>query len=126
MDKKTQRQKLLRQTALWAAALFGYFIFNRLTGLAIPCVFRKVTGSRCPGCGISHMLIHMSKLEFHEALLSNPLLFFMIPLLLLMLAVKIIFLPPQLEAGSRFLNVTLWVFVGLALIFGVVRNIIGI
>ncbi len=126
MDRRTRRRKLLLQTAVWAAVLSGYYLFNRLTGLAIPCVFRKVTGLRCPGCGVSHMLIHMSKFRFREALTANPLLFFLVPLLILLLAVKIIFLPPQLEAGSRLLTLLMSVFIGLTLVFGVVRNIIGI
>lgn len=126
MDRRTRRRKLLLQTAVWTAVLTGYYLYNRLTGLAIPCIFRKVTGFRCPGCGISHMLIHMSKLQLHEAMLANPLLFFLVPLLLLILAVKIVFLPPQLEAGSRLLTLLMSVLIGLTLIFGVVRNIIGI
>ena len=126
MSDKEKRLRLIRQTAIWAAVLAGYYIFTRLTGLSIPCLFHEITGLKCPGCGATHMATYMAQFRFKAAFHANPLLFFMIPLLLLMLAVKIIFLPPQLEAGSRVLTGIMSVFIVLLVVFGVVRNFIGI
>ncbi len=126
MDRKAERLRLIRLTACWAAVLGGYYIFSSLTGLRIPCLFYEITGLKCPGCGITHMCVHLAHLEFREAFLCNPLLFFMVPLLLIMLAVKIIFLPRWLDGHSPLLNGILAVFIGLLIVFCVVRNIIGI
>lgn len=126
MSDREKRLRLIRHTAAWAAALAGYYIFTRLTGLSIPCLFHEVTGLKCPGCGATHMATHLAKLQFRAAFADNPLLFFLIPLLLIMLAVKIIFLPTQLEAGSRVLTGIMTVFIVLLVAFGVVRNFIGI
>ena len=38
--------------ALLLAAGLGYALWVRLTGLALPCPFRAVTGLLCPGCGV--------------------------------------------------------------------------
>ena len=61
----------------------AYALFIQCTGLGIPCVFRLVTGSRCPGCGMTHAamaLIHgQPKVAFRE----NPLSLSVVPLLLL-------------------------------------------
>ena len=61
----------------------AYALFIQCTGLGIPCVFRLVTGYRCPGCGMTHAamaLIHgQPKVAFRE----NPLSLSVAPLLLL-------------------------------------------
>ena len=44
-----------------AGLLYGIFV--SYTGLAIPCLFRKVTGLLCPGCGVTGMcvaLVHLN------------------------------------------------------------------
>ena len=60
----------------------AYALFIQCTGLGIPCVFRLVTGYRCPGCGMTHAamaLIHgQPKIAFRE----NPLSLSVAPLLL--------------------------------------------
>lgn len=60
----------------------AYALFIQCTGLGIPCVFRLVTGYRCPGCGMTHAamaLIHgQPKIAFRE----NPLSLSVVPLLL--------------------------------------------
>ena len=38
-----------------AGLLYGIFV--SYTGLAIPCLFRKVTGLLCPGCGVTGMCV---------------------------------------------------------------------
>jgi hypothetical protein len=36
------------------------------------CVFRAWTGFPCPGCGMGHALIHLSRLEWVAAVGANP------------------------------------------------------
>lgn len=60
-----------------------YYIWLRLTNLAIPCIFRKVTGWLCPGCGITTLIICLAKLDFQGAYHANPFLFITGPFLLI-------------------------------------------
>ncbi len=60
-----------------------YYIWLRLTNLAIPCIFRKVTGWLCPGCGITTLIICLTKLDFQGAYHANPFLFITGPFLLI-------------------------------------------
>ncbi|MBR1724435.1 MAG: DUF2752 domain-containing protein [Ruminococcus sp.] len=126
MERSAERLSLIKRTAAWAAVLLGYYLFTQLTGLSLPCVFYEITGLKCPGCGMTHMAVHLAHFEFREALTSNPLLFFMVPFLLILLLLKIVFLPEQLKNGSRVLNGILVSCIVLLVIFGAVRNIIGI
>lgn len=118
-----ERAWWLRQICVCAAVLVGYYIFTQLTGIYIPCVFRKVTGLKCPGCGVSHMLVKMLHFDFRGAYAENQLLFFMLPALFLLLAVKIIFLPKWLRSDSRVLAAIMFVCIAAAVVFGVARNV---
>ena len=125
-EKRHRRDALLKKV-LWAAAILaGYYIFVRLTGLSIPCVFREVTGLKCPGCGVTHMAMHAAHFEFGRAFKSNPLLFFMFPFFGAVLAVKLIFMSDALESNSRVYRIGERICLGLVMVFWVVRNIVGI
>jgi hypothetical protein len=58
-----------------------YSIFWRATGIAIPCVFHKVTGLYCPGCGVSRMSVSLLHLEFYKAFRYNPGVMVILPFL---------------------------------------------
>ena len=49
----------------------AYLVFVRITKLYIPCPFRLITGYRCPGCGISHMFVELSKGNISAAFHHN-------------------------------------------------------
>ena len=78
-----RRRAVGRLTARIVLLGLAYALFIQCTGLGIPCVFRLVTGYRCPGCGMTHAamaLIHgQPKIAFRE----NPLSLSVAPLLLL-------------------------------------------
>ena len=62
--------------------LLYYIIFNKF-GIAIPCIFHKITGLYCPGCGITRMLISLLHGNIKEAFMYNQLLFIMLPFFIL-------------------------------------------
>lgn len=58
-----QKLKKLGISAMVLAAGFAYYLAARFF-FAVPCVFRTLTGFKCPGCGITHMLIAELQLDF--------------------------------------------------------------
>ena len=101
-----------------------YLFWFALTGLGIPCVFRKVTGFRCPGCGVTHMVLHLATLDFRAAYHDNPFLFLSIPFLLFE------FILEEYRKYKRFKmpswnNILLFTYLFLLIIFGIYRNIYG-
>lgn len=91
----------------------GYLHFG------VPCLFHKVTGLWCTGCGVTRMVIRLSKLDFVGAFRSNEFVFVTLPAILWV----------WLYEGNKFRkarNVLTWVLLIAALAFGVLRNIFPI
>jgi len=50
-----------------------------------PCIFYKLTGYQCPGCGTQRALHSLLHLNIKQAFLYNPMLFIAIPLIILLI-----------------------------------------
>lgn len=78
-----EQRKRLYQFFRKAAILFliglAYYLFVKLTGWGIPCPIRMITGTVCPGCGISRMCMALLELDFVNALRYNALVLFLLP-----------------------------------------------
>jgi hypothetical protein len=71
--------------SLWVAwNVTHYTPIDAASGTDV-CLFRRVTGIPCPSCGSTRSILHISRLEFREALYANPIGF--------LLAVCIILFP---------------------------------
>ncbi len=58
-----------------------YYVISQKIDIYIPCVFRMITGYKCPGCGITHYLFHLINLDFKSAFFDNPFVFICVPIL---------------------------------------------
>ena len=57
--------------ALGILCLAVLFSILARQGIAIPCLFRKITGLQCPGCGNSRAALALFRLDIKEALQHN-------------------------------------------------------
>ena len=125
MTKKARLKKLLLYMMLLGMAGLLYGILVSYTGLAIPCLFRKVTGLLCPGCGVTGMCVALLHLDWRGAFSCHPVLFV---LLLPLTAVFICGAAGYVQNGrfrfARWQNLILYVSVAALVIFGVVRNLV--
>lgn len=125
MTKKARLKKLLMNIFLLGMAGLLYGIFVSYTGLAIPCLFRKVTGLLCPGCGVTGMCVALLHLDWRGAFSCHPVLFV---LLLPLTAVFICGAAGYVQNGrfrfARWQNLILYVSVAALVIFGVARNLV--
>ncbi len=104
-------------TARWAAG-------PRLLSLAPPCLFHRLTGLYCPGCGSMRAFYHLARGEPLAALGSNPLLLVALPLLVL--AVLEQRTTGAGRAGLRrivYSPVIGWGFAAVTVVFAVLRNL---
>lgn len=125
--KKISNEKSSNAGKVLALLFFGfcYYVWIRMTGLCIPCIFRLITGLKCPGCGITTMIMRLSMLNFRGAFIANPFLFITAPFL----AFELIYAYIKKEKSEklpRWNTILLYLYLALLLIFGIVRNIINI
>ena len=57
---------------LWACWNVTHYTPINVASGADVCLFRRVTGIPCPSCGSTRAILHISRLEFREALYTNP------------------------------------------------------
>ena len=120
----------MRKTAVQYSVIFGiafaYLIFVLCTGIGIPCLFSKITGLKCVGCGVSRMLIALLHLDFASAFRHNAFLFITGPLLIAYLLASEV---RYVLYGSKRMGkweIFLWVELALAIAYGILRNIFPI
>ncbi|MCR5798328.1 MAG: DUF2752 domain-containing protein [Eubacterium sp.] len=89
-------------------------------------MFKKITGLKCPGCGMTHMVHSTLHFGFHQAFLDNPVVFIICLVAVPFVIRKIIIYIRTGELGeTKFDKIIMLIAVIILLIFGVVRNIIG-
>ncbi len=123
--KERAKKAVLISAAILAAGC-AYSVLLKSTGFGIPCLFHVITGLRCPGCGVSRMLVCLLQFDFVGAFRQNAVLFCMMPLLILLFAVHLI---RYVKTGSRIAgkaeNAIAAVLAGILIVWGVVRNLIN-
>ena len=103
----------------------GYAVWVRLTGLAVPCPFRAVTGWLCPGCGVTRLCLALLRWDWAAAWNANPVLLLMLPVLALLgvrLAVR--YVREGAAVGPKWENALLWAMAALLIVWGAARNLL--
>ncbi len=121
--KKRAGKRLL--FPIFAAVGIGicYFVWLRLTNIPIPCLFYKLTGYKCPGCGITTMIMCVSRLDFAGAFEANPFLFVTgIPLLAELIYCYLC--NARGQCLPKWNERVLTLYTAALMVFGVVRNIL--
>ena len=118
------KKKLLDQTyfVVTLTIILVYGILYIFTKQGLPCIFHKITGLYCPGCGITRMFISLFKLNIYQAFRYNPLVF------ILLIMSTLYFLVDSLKYGitKAHINLPKSIYIILLIIvigFGILRNI---
>lgn len=123
-DNKIMKRKT-RVLILFLGILSTYYIVVRYTDFGIPCLFYTVFHLKCPGCGITHMLMALVEGRWKEAFDSNPYLFISFPYLIYLCIVQLFhWLTEKNKKMGKIQNQILLVYLFGLIVFGIVRNII--
>ncbi len=119
--------KVIIRDVLLLLILIGYYFFNKYTGIYIPCIFRKITGFKCPGCGITHLVFALLKLDFHEAFISNPLVFIYLPFIIIYFTyLDYLYIYEKKDKVLKKIPNIIWIIlIIITIIYAVIRNISG-
>lgn len=106
-------KKVVLLGLLLIIALYVYIKPNHL-GPILPCVFNKVTGLYCPGCGMSRAFNAAAHFEFYQSFRYNALIYILGPMLL------IEFILRKRKKNTQTITILM---LCIALLYGVLRNI---
>lgn len=92
----------------------------------LPCPLHRLTGWQCPLCGGQRLIRSLLRGDFMEAWLYNPALMCALPVLILW-ALRMLFPAfatrhPRLTLAPLFTERAFWLYVALAIVWGIVRN----
>lgn len=121
MRSTATRAKRLRALALLAAGGAAYAAFALRFG-GLPCPVRALTGLRCPGCGVTTLLLSLLRGDWAGAFWANPFLSLTSPAVLILLWR---FLWADTPPGRRW-HIAAWVYLAALVLWGIFRNILGI
>lgn len=93
-------------------------------GIFPPCIFREVTGLKCPGCGSMRALHHLAHGEVLAAFRLNPLMVLALPLAAWFVASNAsVALRGRPLKGIKVGGACVWGVFALVIIYTVLRNI---
>lgn len=126
---KSQAKRLANVLVkLLVIAIAGIIYANiiRSTGFWLPCIFRTVTGLKCPGCGISHMCIALLAMDFTSAWLANPVLLTVSPAIIYIAMKQIItWIVFGEQKMSKIDTIIVNALAVVLILWGIVRNMVG-
>ena len=117
----TMRKRILKIYGWILSIGLFYWLWIQLTDLAIPCLYLLTTGLRCPGCGVSRMLLALFRLDFAAAFDYNPVMFVMF-FLWNLVALLCFWGKPSWIQQPKFLYVLFWISLTISIVFGLMRN----
>ncbi len=112
--KKENLKKLVILLTLGILAITLHFRYDA----GIPCIFLKITGLYCPGCGITRSLFSLLQLDIYQAFRYNMLVVIIFPLAIVYWIYMFI-----LNGKKRLPNLVWYLLLMVTILFGVLRNI---
>ncbi len=124
-NKKSRQNSIIKRDAILIGGGILYYIFIKITGFSIPCIFRMLTGLLCPGCGITRCLTALADLNLKRAFSYNQYLFFAGPVILFLIKKNdIIYVRYGNRSSSKSDNVLIFICIVTGLLYAVIRNCI--
>ena len=117
--------KVIIRDGLLLLILISYYFINKKTGFYIPCIFHEITGYKCPGCGITHLVFSLLKLNIHEAFISNPLVFIYMPFIIIYFVyLDYLYIYDKKDKIIKKIPNFVWIIlIIITLIYGILRNV---
>lgn len=126
--KKQQFHQLNKKILLTGLALSGgiaYYLLLVHFNIGIPCLFNTITNLKCPGCGITHLILNLVNFRFKQAFLCNQFIFIASPFIIYFIIKSYLFWLLNITFKlNKAENILIFLLLISSIIFTIVRNII--
>lgn len=124
------KYKYLYITGIIVISLIGLILLKynnpESTNIFPPCIFYKITGIKCAGCGLTRAVHSLLNLDFKKAFILNPLIYVYI-IYSIYAGIRYIFLKRKLEKVTMDnYKYSLYVLLIITISFMIIRNIVNI
>ncbi len=110
--------KKIKQLKTKVILTLGYLTFLIVYWLLeLPCIYKYIFGIACPGCGMSHALFSVFKLDFADAF-NHHFMFWSMPILYLY------FLFDGRIFKNKYADRTILILIGIGFVLNWVRNLL--
>ncbi len=125
MNNKRLIKVLLLDLLIFIITL-SYYELNKYYQIGIPCLFYKITGLYCPGCGITKLVFSIINFDFKKAFFFNPVVFILLPFLIAYFIYQeyIYIMNKKDKIFKKIPNFIYYFMVIILIIFGIFRNIL--
>jgi hypothetical protein len=125
MDVASPRFKFAALVTALAGAVVVLFIFEPAqSSIYAPCLFHKLTGLYCPGCGSTRALHQLLHGHFIKAMSFNSLTVLVLPFLIYAFLSYGLTAIKNCQLPRIFVRpIFVWTLVAVIIIFGVLRNV---
>ena len=124
IEVKRRLIKLAKRYALILAIGVVYLLITLYVGYGIPCLFNKLTGLQCAGCGATRMAMSLARLDFKAAFGYNQFLFITGPFILAYIVYYEITYALTCQRPSKKWDIAVFAVLVGAVVFGILRNVI--
>lgn len=114
--KQNNNKKNYIVIAIILGILFIYILLKYNIG--IPCIFHKLTGFYCPGCGMTRAFISLIKLDIYQAFRYNMLVIILVPFFIIYGVNKYI-----LKNKYKIPRFIFYILLVITILFAILRNI---
>jgi len=96
--------------------IFGAVGLVKVFGINIPCIFYKLTGLYCPGCGITRSLLALMKFDLYQAFRYNIIIYIITPVMVVQEIIRH-------RENKKLADLIIWACLILCAAFMILRNI---
>ena len=122
---KKRLNKIIIRDLIIILLIIGYYFLNKYTEFSVPCIFKKITGYDCPGCGVTRMVFAIIRLDFKKAFYYNPLVFIYLPFIIFFFGYNdyLYIYNKKDKVISKIPNYVWIILIIITILFGIIRNI---